>query len=199
MLLDCCLEDFWLAAGPQLIVQADQQLLALPQVKSWRTSRLLSWGRPHGSLSREQSFGCPLRALRSQRKTPRGYIPILDLVQTDKLLYKLSVASIGDASDGLFDLSVARNSETLWHQTLEEPSNRDVACEACAREGESWETRCHRAEPHLAQLMARLASESMRSGREWLLPVLESRPANTMGSRAPSSSGRATLQSTNIR
>lgn len=32
----------------------------------------------------------------------------------------------------------------------------------------------------------------MRSGREWLLPVLESRPANTMGSRAPSISGSAT-------
>ena len=56
---------------------------------------------------------------------------------------------------------------------------------------------CHREGPHLAQLMARLASESMRSGREWLLPVLESRPANTMGSRAPSSSGRATLRNTN--
>lgn len=30
------------------------------------------------------------------------------------------------------------------------------------------------------------------TGRLWLLPVLESRPANTMGSRAPSSSGNAT-------
>ena len=43
-----------------------------------------------------------------------------------------------------------------------------------------------------AQLMARLHSVSMRSGSEWLLPVLESRPANTMGSSAPSSSGSAT-------
>lgn len=39
---------------------------------------------------------------------------------------------------------------------------------------------------------AHLHSDSMRSGREWLLPVLESRPANTMGSMPPSSSGRAT-------
>ena len=37
-----------------------------------------------------------------------------------------------------------------------------------------------------------LHSDSMRSGREWLLPVLESRPANTIGSMPPSSSGRAT-------
>ena len=44
----------------------------------------------------------------------------------------------------------------------------------------------------MAQLMARLQRESMRSGSEWLLPVLESRPANTIGSRPPSSSGRAT-------
>lgn len=43
-----------------------------------------------------------------------------------------------------------------------------------------------------AQLMARLHSEVMRSGSECDLPVLESRPANTMGSMAPSSSGRAT-------
>ena len=40
--------------------------------------------------------------------------------------------------------------------------------------------------------MALLARESMRSGREWLFPVPESLPAKTMGSRAPSSSGRAT-------
>ena len=44
----------------------------------------------------------------------------------------------------------------------------------------------------MAQLMARLQRESIRSGSEWLLPVLESRPANTMGSRPPSNSGRAT-------
>ncbi len=31
-----------------------------------------------------------------------------------------------------------------------------------------------------------------RTGSEWLLPVLESRPAKTMGSSAPSSSGSAT-------
>ena len=45
---------------------------------------------------------------------------------------------------------------------------------------------------HLAQLMARAQRESILSGSEWLLPLLESRPANTMGSRPPSSSGRAT-------
>ena len=45
---------------------------------------------------------------------------------------------------------------------------------------------------HLAQLMARAQRESILSGSEWLLPVLESRPAKTMGSRPPSSSGSAT-------
>ncbi len=45
---------------------------------------------------------------------------------------------------------------------------------------------------HLAQLMARAQRESILSGSEWLLPLLESRPANTMGSRPPSSSGSAT-------
>ena len=43
-----------------------------------------------------------------------------------------------------------------------------------------------------AQLTARLQSKVMRSGSECDLPVLLSRPANTMGSIAPSSSGRAT-------
>ena len=42
--------------------------------------------------------------------------------------------------------------------------------------------------------MARLVSDAMRSGSEWLLPVAESRPANTIGSRPPSSSGRATCE-----
>lgn len=45
---------------------------------------------------------------------------------------------------------------------------------------------------YLAHLMARLQRPSMRSGREWLLPVLLSLPANTIGSMPPSSSGRAT-------
>ena len=45
---------------------------------------------------------------------------------------------------------------------------------------------------YLAHLMALLQRLSMRSGREWLLPVLLSRPANTMGSMPPSSSGSAT-------
>ena len=55
----------------------------------------------------------------------------------------------------------------------------------------TWAARC----THLAQLMARSHSRSMRSGREWLLPVALSRPAKMMGSRAPSISGRATCPS----
>ena len=46
--------------------------------------------------------------------------------------------------------------------------------------------------PHLAHLMALLHRLSILSGREWDLPVLLSRPANTIGSMLPSSSGRAT-------
>lgn len=45
---------------------------------------------------------------------------------------------------------------------------------------------------YLAHLMALLHRLSILSGREWDLPVLLSRPANTMGSMLPSSSGRAT-------
>ncbi len=52
--------------------------------------------------------------------------------------------------------------------------------------------------PYLAQLMDLFARDSIRSGREWLLPVFESRPAKTMGSRAPSSSGRATCKAESV-
>ena len=52
--------------------------------------------------------------------------------------------------------------------------------------------RVQRQPTYIAQLMARAQRESILSGSEWLLPLLESRPANTMGSRPPSSSGSAT-------
>ena len=49
---------------------------------------------------------------------------------------------------------------------------------------------------YLAHLMALLHRPSIRSGREWLLPVLLSLPAKTMGSMPPSSSGSATYTDT---
>jgi hypothetical protein len=40
--------------------------------------------------------------------------------------------------------------------------------------------------------MLRMTRGWIRTGSEWLLPVLESRPAKMIGSSAPSSSGNAT-------